>query len=590
MQMSVHTKDVVVRVGLGAVAWALVASLVTTPVAWAETDGRVGSGAAAGAEQAVDPAAGLDSASSAAGSQTPGEDSAAATAPEASASGPAASPAETPESETSVAASPQDAPLAEAEAAASVVIEAPADKTLDGTTITAYRLAGYADAHDADGDGRVDAVSVSSADAATDAWIAAALEAAGVKRGEGYDAAGAFAKLSQEAGSAATQRAVASALAKAREKPQAVVSDRALSGVKATLALPAEGLYLLVTPSATSMPIVVSTKIGGRDLKGAELGRVVLKSTAVEVDKKIVGEDGQTAKDSDTVTVGETRGFESRFAIPAEETSPERLVYEDVSEGMAYVEGSLEVTVAGTRAELEPRITDRGFSVDLSELIEGNWGKEVALAYRATVTAVGATNDARLTATLDGSEHEGHDEVTTGSFEIALKKVRLSDATPLSGAGFKLQDRETGAWLSWEATAKRWAFAKDEADASELTSDKDGKVGATSLGAGSYLLKETTVPDGMVRLVRPSLTVTVGEDGTVSISDESDPNLTDLDGGVVTVRNVDSLTQLPQTGDFMGGLMLAGSACLLAGGSVLGVAAVRGTGRRGHARPFRHLR
>lgn len=462
-----------------------------------------------------------------------------------------------------------------AAATSQIQLSAPAGQTLDGLTVSAYRLGAYSDAYDANGDGKIDSVNVASPDDATDAWVTAALQSAGVTPDPNYDAAGNYAKLSEQDGSAATQRAVAKALADADQKPEAAVADKAISGDSATLDLPADGLYLVITSGGKSLPIVASTKIQGADMQDLTLGQVTLKSTAVNVDKKIFDETGKTAKDSDTVTVGETRRFEATFVVPDQSTNPTKLVYTDKATGMEHVDGTVSAKVGETDAKVTGAIKGDTLTVDVSSLIDGNWGKTVTITYQAKVTQKGATNDATLTATLDGNDYKGTDNVPTNSFDFGLLKVKASDKSTLKGAGFKIQDSETGKWLSWDADASAWSFADDEKSASEVTTGDDGRAAFSSLGAGSYLVKETTVPAGMISVVRPSFKVTVSDAGAVSISEESDPNLTDVADGTVTVQNVDSLTQLPQTGEFMNRALLLASLCVLAGGSLVGITVVR---------------
>lgn len=470
-----------------------------------------------------------------------------------------------------------------AESSSTVVVSPSAGDRLRGYWVDIYRVGSYRDAYDADADGLVDSVDVHSPDATTDAWVARALAKASVITDANYDAAGNYAKLAEGKGAAAEQVKVAEALADDKTKPAPVLSDvylhNAKEGQSQTLDLGQDGLYLIVFRGHDSVPIVVSTKVGGSDMEGATLGSVTLKLVRPYVDKKIYDETGTHALDYDSVTVGDVRRFEATLRVPAEGASLTSLSYADKPRGMAYVDGTIACTVDGSEAKVSAVAgADGGFTVDLTPLIDGNWGKTVTLTWESKVTEAGATNDGEVEGRSDSQYWYpilDADRVKTSSFDFELDKVRASDGSALPGAGFKVQDSETGEWMSWDADAKEWSFAPDEAGATELVSDDAGKVAFSSLGAGSYLVKETTVPDGMLKVVAPSFKVTIDRTGGVTISDESDSNLTDVSKGVVTVQNVDSLTMLPQTGVIPSALVPLGSLLALAGGAGLGVRAVR---------------
>lgn len=101
-----------------------------------------------------------------------------------------------------------------------------------------------------------------------------------------------------------------------------------------------------------------------------------------------------------------------------------------------------------------------------------------------------------------------------------------------------------------------WTFSKDESGATEFTTGDDGLLKFEGLKAGSYTLKETTVPNGFWSIAKPTLTVAISDNGIAVVKGVDEPNLTqqvigtgDMDGWTVAqVRNVNGVSQLPSTG------------------------------------------
>ena len=96
------------------------------------------------------------------------------------------------------------------------------------------------------------------------------------------------------------------------------------------------------------------------------------------------------------------------------------------------------------------------------------------------------------------------------------------------------------------------------------------------LGAGKYRIEETTVPAGMVTFPTALVKVdfTVADNGTITVTKDDNNLKTGFDGDkdkgyTLTAKNVDSLTQLPQTGGAFGMAALAVVAVVGLGGVML---------------------
>lgn len=144
--------------------------------------------------------------------------------------------------------------------------------------------------------------------AGAQAWLKAALTKAGlgVDSAKGLDEAGTLAATTQ----AAKLSTVANALADAANKPGAVVADKTSNTGSLTLNVPGEGLYLVV--DSDGLPIIVGTKINGKDLEKQALGTAVIKSTSISVDKEGSGD----------TTIGKTVSYTATFKIPQKNANP----------------------------------------------------------------------------------------------------------------------------------------------------------------------------------------------------------------------------------------------------------------------------
>lgn len=421
------------------------------------------------------------------------------------------------------------------EADATIELNAVAGGTLEGHRYTAYRIGSYENAEESGG--KVSRVDVVNADGAK-AWLTDALSKTGTDRTKGCDEAGTIAHLTD----AAKTRAVASALAKSDAKPEAAAAVDG-SGASATLSVP-EGLYLVA--DSDGQPVVVGTKINGLDLASQTLGVANVKVWSVPLTLA----ESTGAK---STNVGDVRSFKASFTSPI--GVPATLMLTIGGKGFSEVE-----TVTAKAGSDTESITVTGGTADLTAFAAAHPGERVELDYSAKVTASGPTEsdaaESKDTLTVgwdDDVTRSSEASVSLLSFRFGLDKVSAADTTQhLSGAGFKVQGPD--GWLVKGGTG--WTFSEDESGATEFTTGDDGLLKFEGLKAGTYTLKETTVPDGFWSIAKPTLTVTVSDDGTAVVKGVDEPNLTqqvigtgDMDGWTVAqVRNVNGVSQLPSTG------------------------------------------
>ena len=90
------------------------------------------------------------------------------------------------------------------------------------------------------------------------------------------------------------------------------------------------------------------------------------------------------------------------------------------------------------------------------------------------------------------------------------------------------------------------------------------------LGAGNYHVVESKVPDNMTSLVTVAFDMTITDGGKVSTSADTNKLISGQPTGdnkwTITVRNIDALTELPQTGGLLGNTMIGVVVIAMAGG------------------------
>lgn len=480
--------------------------------------------------------------------------------------------------------------------------------TLAGHSFTVYKLANY---NDVVKDGaNVKSVSANNPDQTTGDWIAAALKANGVNYdlAQGRNAAEQLLRLQNSN----TLRKVAGTLQStaATSKVTAVKTNQTSTTSSLNLTLP-EGYYLVV--DAQGIPILVSTTIGGatRMSNGQTLGSTQIKTNVTKIDKKIKSVDG-TWKDSAAATNGETRDFKATFTVP-NKLAVDTITLEDHMTGITYIDGSFHATTSSgtditnqfgsigkdkiTAAAGKTQTDGTGFKVtSLQSLVDTYQGKQVTVTYQGKVVNASKANKAINQIILTSNwlpsvippnvptPNPGTDETPVPTYDVNLKKISAADGNrTIQGAKFKIHNDSLNQWYTWDSASNQWTFGTDESKATEFSTNAQGVINFTRLGAGTYTVKETQVPTGYFTFVKPSFTIKVTDDGHVTIAGKDQPGLTgkvtnaDANASTPTavVKNIDNITQLPQTGAETMGIMIVGAFAIILVATATGWGAYR---------------
>lgn len=503
-----------------------------------------------------------------------------------------------------------------------ITLNAAKGNSLDGHTFTFYRLGSYGDII-GNGDKDVSSLTVLKIDDATDQWIAAANKTAGVADYQGYNAAGDLAHVANTKdpkndltdakhnnaanadpadsgnGVQKTLRKAAKALAgsvPASVKPAVTVTGK---GTTQTTTPLANGLYLVVDSNGS--PMIVGTPVQGtKTLNGVTLGTLTIKAKTVNVDKKAAQDrenaknlvDAPTADNPASWRVGDTVDFQFETTLPNMQNANSHKVV-DVMHGMTLSgspsvklkTGSTDITKAAG-VTVTPGANGNGFTVEFSQdALKAYSAKRVVVTYKALITSAKRGDQASNTATAstrfyDGGEVNPNDPPTTvdktivAAYDLNLVKTNWDGTRKLAGAGFRIRNVDTGKWMTL-ASNGRWSDAQTGVG-TELKTGADGKVNFAGLGAGKYRIEETTVPAGMVTFPTALVKVdfTVADNGTITVTKDDNNLKTGFVGDknkgyTLTAKNVDSLTQLPQTGGAFGMAAMAVVAVVGLGGVML---------------------
>lgn len=503
-----------------------------------------------------------------------------------------------------------------------ITLNAAEGNSLDDHTFTFYRLGSYGDII-GNGDRDVSSLTVLKIDDATDQWIAAANRTAGVHDYQGYDAVGDLAHVANtenprndltdarhdnaaNADPADSGNGVQRILRKAAKalagsvptavRPAATITGR---GTTQTTTPLANGLYLVVDSNGS--PMIVGTPVqGAKTLNGVTLGTLTIKAKTVNVDKKAAQDrehasslvDAPTADNPASWRVGDTVGFQFETTLPNMQNAYSHKVV-DVMHGMT-LSGSLSVKLKTGSTDITkaagvtvtPGANGNGFTVEFSQdALKAYSAKRVVVTYKALITSAGRGDQASNTATAstrfyDGGDVNPNDPPTTvdktivAAYDLNLVKTNWDGTRKLAGAGFRIKNVDTDKWMT---LASNGQWSDDQTGSgTEFKTGADGKVNFAGLGAGKYRIEETTVPAGMVTFPTALVKVdfTVADNGTITVT-KDDNNLKtgfvgDKDKGyTLTAKNVDSLTQLPQTGGAFGMAAMAVVAVVGLGGVML---------------------
>lgn len=493
-----------------------------------------------------------------------------------------------------------------------ITINAAAGNTLDGHTFTAYLLGTYTNVTEKDG--KVNSYQLDGTDD-SNAWTKRAVDAFNAANTDdktdlsssGLDDVNAITKASGSA-----LRKVATRLAADANKPAAAGTANG-AGSTVTLNVP-DGLYLITDSAKGSVPMVVSTKIGGKDFTTATLGTYTVKSKAVTISKKLVS--GNQLLDSGSLSVGSEATWQFSLNLPstgndASDGTVVSVKIVDAPTGQTYKANSVSAKIGNTDVTDLITVVDGGKQIAANASIPGDTARDVpvggfglsldALAAAHPNETVTITAKTTITSTTDGNhpqsatayvsvfdgigktDLDSSDDVPVTTHSFSIDKTSMDDATvKVNGAEFKIKD-SSDKWLSYDASTGAWSEAADQDHATAFktgdanldgTVSDDEKTGAgagritfTGLGEGTYTVKETKAAAGFASgdVAMPSLTVTVGKD-KVTFKGANLPALTVDDGdGTATVKNMTSLTQLPATGGAWSAMATLAAALVVAG-------------------------
>lgn len=370
-----------------------------------------------------------------------------------------------------------------------------------------------------------------------------------------------IASLSQTT-DAARLRAFAEALGSATAKPTPSTTVTGKNGAAVISGLTPG--YYLVTDS-NGAPIMVGTNIAVdgtvyTTLNGETLATAFAKPSAPTKPGKEV-----TGDTEGTVSLGDRLTYTITGVIPGNPSGVElKMKFKDVaSKGLTLPadKTGFNVTIGGAVYDaytltqtIDQTTKQTTTEFDLGD-VRAYAGKTVTITYTATVNK-DALNTVSNTAYVYDPVNDQYVEDGTSvenklySFDFTKQDA---DGKALSGAEFTI----SGGNIDADFTANGGQTV--------VTSGADGKVAFTGLAAGIYTVKETKVPDGFLQNVQPEFTVTIGEDGSITFTQDA-WHL--VDTNAQTIKNVKSVMQLPLTGA-AGITMLVVVALLLGGAAAL---------------------
>lgn len=468
--------------------------------------------------------------------------------------------------------------------ASGLTIQAPEGQTIKGKSFVLYKIGDYGDVQKND-KGQVTGIDVTSVNG-LDQAIQDANQKAGVTDSKDLDAAGDLMRATK----ADQLNKAAGALAETAKtgglgKGVTVTADSDSYAIPATVL--GDGYWLLVSDG--TLPVLVGTTAGGASFAGGQtLGRAVIKGGSVGTPVKTMVADGVTSETEGehvSATVGVSQTFTIKFTVPSSLSYTGFTLRDDMT-GMTPDTGFAPTLTLNdkTDATKDVKITPDGTGITVTgdlNMLKKYENRQVTLTYKARLAQGSSTDQVKNTAklsiikadgTTDQSKPDGTDEVPVRSYGFRLVKESMNRDRAVTGAGFKVRSTsgDKSQYLSWDAKAGAWTLARDEKSATEITTGKDGLAAFDGLASGTYVVDETTVPDGYVKTVKASLKVTIDDNGAVTVAPLGGyQNLVDaqLDKqGRIVVRNIDSLTQLPQTGAIgVGVTVMLGMALLGAG-------------------------
>lgn len=475
---------------------------------------------------------------------------------------------------------------------ASITLNAAQGNTLTSHTFDFYRLGSYGDIT-AKGDTDVKSLTVNKIDDASDKWIAAANGKAGITDLQGFDAAGDLAHVGKDGeptGAVQGQLREAAKQLAASASASKIAAVKTVKGEGTTMTvsdLP-NGLYLIV--DSDGVPMIVGTPVQGtKTLNGVTLGTLTVKSKTTKIDKTVskdrnnkgtfIDSKAGDTEDSASFTVGETVDFKYVLTLPDMQAATQTVV-KDTMNGLTLA-GDPAFAIGGKAVTPTVAKGKDGFTATFDQaFIKANSAKQVTVTYKATVTnakrAAQASNTAAISTTFyDGTAAskttvDSNDTATVSAYDVNIKKTDWNGKQALQGAGFKIQNKDTGKWMKQDPKTGAWTYVDTQAEGTQFTTGANGQLNIAGLGAGNYHVVESKVPDSMTSLVTVAFDMNITDGGKVSTSADANKLITGQPTNdnkwTITVKNIDALTELPQTGGLLGNTIIGVIVIAMAGG------------------------
>lgn len=478
---------------------------------------------------------------------------------------------------------------------ASITLKAAQGNTLAAHTFDFYRLGSYGDITTGTTGSDVKSLTVSKLDDASDKWIAAANGKAGITDLQGFDAAGDLAHVGKDGEPTGTvqgrlREAAKQLAASASASKIQAVKTVAGEGTTMTVAGLPDGLYLIV--DSDGVPMIVGTPIQGtKTLNGVTLGDLTVKSKTTKIDKTVskdrnhkgtfIDSKAGDTEDSASFTVGETVDFKYVFTLPNMQAATQTVVKDTMSGLTLAGDPAFSIDGKAVTPTVAKGENGDGFTATFDQaFIKANSAKKVTVTYKAVVAnakrAAQASNTAAISTTFyDGTVAskttvDSNDTATVSAYDVNIKKTNFKGDQALQGAGFKIQNKDTGKWMKQDPKTDSWSYVDTQGEASQFTTGPNGQLNIAGLGAGNYHVVESKVPDNMTSLVTVEFDMNITDGGKVSTSADTNKLITGQPTGdnkwTITVRNIDALTELPQTGGLLGNTMIGVAVIAMAGG------------------------
>lgn len=476
---------------------------------------------------------------------------------------------------------------------ASITLKAAEGNTLAEHTFTFYRLGSYGDITAGTTGMDVKSLTVSKIDDASDKWIAAANTKAGITDLQGFDAAGDLAHVGKDGEPTGTVQGQLREAAKqlaASASASKITAVKSVPGTGTTMTvsdLP-NGLYLIV--DSDGVPMIVGTPIQGtKTLNGVTLGTLTVKSKTTKIDKTVskdrnnkgtfIDSKAGDTEDSASFTVGETVDFKYVLTLPNMQAATQT-VAKDTMNGLTLA-GDPAFAIGGKAVTPTVAKGKDGFTATFDQaFIKANSAKQVTVTYKAVVTnakrAAQASNTAAISTTFyDGTAAskttvDSNDTATVSAYDVNIKKTDWNGKQALQGSGFKIQNKDTGKWMKQDPKTGSWTYVDTQGEGTQFLTGENGQLNIAGLGAGNYHVVESKVPDNMTSLVTVAFDMNITDGGKVSTSADTNKLISGQPTGdnewTITVRNIDALTELPQTGGLLGNTMIGVVVIAMAGG------------------------